>query len=52
MSFLARFCRRRHCHACLRPAHQGDPLIRAGGYRIHRSHTADRASGFYRWGQS
>lgn len=42
----------RACDACGHPARPGDPLInvRAGHdtATIHRSHTVDRDSGFYR----
>jgi hypothetical protein len=39
--------RRRICVACGHPSTQGNRLVRRDGWRIHRSHTRDRASGFY-----
>ena len=48
MKMLARALRlRRSCQASGRPSRRGARLIRRDGYRIHRSHTRDRASGFY-----
>lgn len=36
------------CPACGRPARRGNPLVRAGGFRVHRSHTTDPSTSFYR----
>ena len=38
---------RRVCQACGDPARRGDRLVRAGDFRIHRSHTRDASTGFY-----
>jgi hypothetical protein len=35
------------CAACGNPATEADPLVLAGGYRIHLSHVRDEDGGFY-----
>jgi hypothetical protein len=39
---------RRRCADCGHPSRPGDRLVRTCGYRIHRSHASDPASGFWR----
>jgi hypothetical protein len=35
------------CAACGNPATETDPLVLAGGYRIHLHHVRDEGDGFY-----